>query len=130
MLIVILVLLLLLIYNSITNKEWRMFWPRDDKTFSMLNSAEHEICSAANKFQITNDCKFFLDNIPKHENFPANKYEIASIFSVISRENFVLRRVEHGSSAELRTEKKFYNLGFFNVRFFFFFFCFFFFFFF
>ena len=34
-------------------------WPQGYKTFFMLNSTEHEICSA-NKFQITNNCKFFL----------------------------------------------------------------------
>ena len=33
--------------------------PRGNKTFFMLNSAEHEIFPG-NKFQIANDCKFFL----------------------------------------------------------------------
>ena len=34
-------------------------WPRGYKTFFMLNSAEHEICTA-NRSQITNNCKFLL----------------------------------------------------------------------
>ena len=34
--------------------------PQGYKTFFMLNSAEHEFCPA-NKSQITNNCKFFLD---------------------------------------------------------------------
>ena len=34
-------------------------WPRSNKTFFMLNSAEHEIFHA-NKSQITNNAKFFL----------------------------------------------------------------------
>ena len=47
----------------------------------MLNSAEHEICPA-NKFQITNNCKFlFWLNIAEHENFSANKYENANYCS-------------------------------------------------
>ena len=33
--------------------------PRSYKTFFMLNLAEHEICPA-NKYQITNNCKFLL----------------------------------------------------------------------
>ena len=52
----------------------RLIWPRDYKTFFMLNSAEHEVCPA-NKSQITNNCIFFL---AKHENFSANKYENAN----------------------------------------------------
>ena len=35
-------------------------WPQGYKTFFMLNSTEQEIFSA-NKSQITNNCKFFLD---------------------------------------------------------------------
>ena len=35
---------------------WR---PRGYKTYFMLNSAEHELCSA-NKSQIISNCKFFL----------------------------------------------------------------------
>ena len=42
----------------------------------MLYSAEHKICPA-NKFQIANNGKFFL-NIAEHENFSANKYENAN----------------------------------------------------
>ena len=42
--------------------------------FSMLNSAEREICPA-NKSQITNNCKFCLLNIAEYDFFfSANKY--------------------------------------------------------
>ena len=52
--------------------------PRGYKTFSMLNSDEHEICPA-NKSQITNNCKIpFLLNIAEHKIFSANKYENAN----------------------------------------------------
>ena len=44
---------------------------RGYKTF-FYNLSELEIFPA-NKFQITNNCKFFLANIAKHEKFPANK---------------------------------------------------------
>ena len=43
----------------------------------MLNSAEHEKFHA-NRFQITNNAKFFLLNIAERENFSANKYENAN----------------------------------------------------
>ena len=46
---------------------------------------------------------FFLINIAEHENFSANKYENANFFIFISRENFMLSRVEH--------EKSFITLG-------------------
>ena len=55
----------------------------------MLNSAEHEICPA-NKSQITNNSKFFLDiPVAEHENFSANKYENANFaFSYLLAEKF------------------------------------------
>ena len=46
--------------NIITQTDNINIWPLDYKTSFMLNSAEHEICSA-NKSQIINNCKFFLD---------------------------------------------------------------------
>ena len=55
----------------------RLIRPWGYKTFFMLNSAKHEIC-AANKSQITNNCKFFLAKHAEHENFSANKYENAN----------------------------------------------------
>ena len=54
---------------------------------------------------LTNENSFLL-NIAEHENFSANKYENAKkigIFIFISRENFMLRLVEH--------EKRFIILG-------------------
>ena len=38
---------------------YRDTWPRDYKTFVMLNSAEHEICPA-DKYKITKHCNFLL----------------------------------------------------------------------
>ena len=46
------------------------------KLFFALSSAEHEICPA-NKSQITNNCKFFLNN-GGHDNFSANEHENAN----------------------------------------------------
>ena len=43
----------------------------------MLNSAEHEICSA-NRWQITDNYNFFLLNIAEDKNFSAHKYEHAN----------------------------------------------------
>ena len=43
----------------------------------MLDTTEYEICPA-DKFQITNKCKFILLSIAEHENFSANKYENAN----------------------------------------------------
>ena len=71
----------------------------------MLNSSEHEICSE-HKSQFTNNCKCFLLNIPKHENFSANKYENANHcwhFSYLLAEKI-------SCSAEL-SMKTFSNLG-------------------
>ena len=42
--------------------------------------------------------KSFLLNIAEHENFSANKYDNVGIFIFISRENFMLSRVEHEKS--------------------------------
>ena len=69
-----------------------MPWHRGYKTFSMVNSAEHEICPA-NKSQITNNANSFLLNIAEHEHFYTSKYEnatIVGIFIFISRVNFML----------------------------------------
>ena len=66
--------------------------PEDNKTFFMLNSAEHEIFPA-NTSQITNNCSFFLLNIALYEIFSANKYENANNtwhFIFISGEKFML----------------------------------------
>ena len=50
--------------------------PKVIKLFFALSSAEYEICPA-NKSQITNNCKFFL-NIGGHDNFSANEHENAN----------------------------------------------------
>ena len=49
-------------------------WPRVYKTFFLLNSAQHETCSA-NKSQITYNRKFYLE---EEEEFFYNKYENAN----------------------------------------------------
>ena len=46
--------------TCVTSKQTDQPGPKVYKTFFMLNSAEHEICSA-NKSQITKNCNFFLD---------------------------------------------------------------------
>ena len=46
--------------NEEVPQVWIAFsWTLGYETFFMLNSAEHEMCSA-NKSQITNNCKFFV----------------------------------------------------------------------
>ena len=75
-------------FGGAANKEmslkWTGFtWPRGYKIVFMLNSIEHEIFHA-NKFQITNNAKFFL--------------AIVGIFIFISRENFMLSWGEHEKS--------------------------------
>ena len=64
--------------------------PEIIKRFFLLNSAEHENCSA-NKLQITELAISFLVNIAEREIFTANKYESANycLFVSISIENFV-----------------------------------------
>ena len=68
---------------------------RGQKTFFMVDSAEHEICSAY-KSQITNNCKLFL---AKHScKLSMNIFllinmkipTIVDLFIFISRENFML----------------------------------------
>ena len=53
-----------------------MVWPRDYKTFFVLNPSEHEICPT-NKYLITNNWKVLL-KIPEHEKFFPNVYENAN----------------------------------------------------
>ena len=54
--------------------------PRGYKTFFMLNSTEHEICSA-NKSQITKTANYFLLNMAEYEDFSANKYEFSYLLA-------------------------------------------------
>ena len=67
----------------------------------MLNSAENEVCPA-NKSQIKNFiANYFSLNNAGHEHFPAINMKmptIVGIFIYISREIFMLSRVEHEKS--------------------------------
>ena len=64
---------------------------RGNKTFFMLNSAEHEICPA-NKSQITYNANSFFQNMSMKISLLNNMKmpTIIGIFIFISRENFIL----------------------------------------